>query len=101
VASSGTFKESGKKVPLTWNAPGFGQVRSYTIWRAVGPFLTTQAVLSNFGAFSVLATLNGAPPATSFIDSNVKNNTYTYFVTDANKQGAHSGESAPIVVSVK
>jgi hypothetical protein len=101
VASSGTFKESGKKVPLTWSSPGFGQVRSYTIWRAVGSFPTTQAVLSNFGAFSVLATLNGAPPATSFIDSNVKNNTYTYFVTDANKQGAHSGESAPIVVSVK
>jgi hypothetical protein len=101
VASAGTFKETGKNVPLTWAAPGFGQVRSYTIWRAVGSFPTTQAVLANLGAFTVLTTLTGTPPSTSYIDSNVKNTTYTYFLTEANKQGAQSGPSNPLVVTVK
>ncbi len=106
VATSGSSKGSPKgcrkNVPLTWTAPGFGQTRSYTIWRAVGAYPTTQAVLSHLSAFSVLTTLTGAPPVTSFIDSNVKSNTtYTYFVTDSNKQGAQSGVSNPLVVAVK
>jgi hypothetical protein len=47
--------------------------------------------------------LTGAPPTAAYTDSNVKNNntTYTYFVTDANKQGAASGPSNPITVIVK
>jgi hypothetical protein len=101
LASSGAFRESGKNVPLSWTAPSFGQIRSYTIWRSVGAFPTAQAVLSHLSAFSILTTLNGAPPVTSFIDANLKNTTYTYFVTDANKQGAQSGQSTPLVVTVK
>jgi hypothetical protein len=106
VATSGSPKGSpkgcNKKVPLSWTSPGFGQIRSYTIWRAVGSFPTAADVLAHLGAFSVLATVTGAPPATSFIDSNVKSNTtYTYFVTDANLQGAQSGVSTPLVVTVK
>jgi len=101
VVSSGTLLENGKKVPLTWTAPGFGQTRSYTVWRAAGSF-TLKQILSNPGSFSVLTTLTGQPPAPSFTDMSVKNGvTYTYFVTDANKQGAQSGPSNPLVVTVK
>jgi hypothetical protein len=93
---------AGKVVPLTWTAPAFGQIRSYTIWRAIGSFESTQQVLAHMGSFSVLKTLTGAPPVTSYADTNVKNNTtYTYFVTDGNKQGAQSGASNLLVVTVK
>jgi hypothetical protein len=102
VGSSGILQENGKSVPLTWTGPGFGQVRNFTIWRATGSFATTGQILSNLGAFSVLKTLTGAPPVLSYTDTNLKNNTtYTYFVTDGNKQGAQSGASNPLVVTVK
>ncbi len=102
VPASGIFQESGKSVPLSWTPPGFGQIRSYTVWRAVGSFTTPQQALLNNSKFSPLKTLTGAPPATSFLDSTVKNNTtYTYFVTAINKQGVQSGASTPLVVLVK
>jgi len=42
------------------------------------------------------------PPLRTFTDGNVKNNTtYTYFVTDKNKQGAKSGASVPVTILVK
>ena len=101
VVSSGTLRENAKQVPLTWTAPGFGQTRSYTVWRATGSF-TLQQILSSFVSFSALTTLTGRPPAASYTDTSVKNGaTYTYFVTDANKQGAQSGPSNPLVVTVK
>ena len=100
--SSGTLLETGKSVPLTWIAPSFGQIRNYTVWRAIGSFSTPLQVLSNAGAFSVVKTLTGTPPSPSLTDTNVKNNTtYTYFVTDGNKQGAQSGASIPLVVTIK
>jgi hypothetical protein len=102
VESSGILQESGKSVPLTWTAPSFGQIRNYTIWRATGSFATTEQILSNLGAFSALKTLTGTPPTLSYTDANVKNNTtYTYFVTDGNKQGAQSGVSNLLVVTIK
>jgi hypothetical protein len=60
-------------------------------------------VLANRGAFASLKpSLAGTPPASSCADTNVKNGvTYTYFVTDGNKQGAQSAASNPIVVKVK
>jgi hypothetical protein len=101
VASSGGFLENGKSVPLTWTAPGFGQTRSYIIWRAVGSFTPAQ-IISNSSAFSVLKTLTGQPPSPSYIDTAVKNGvTYTYFLTDKNKQGAQSAPTDPLVVTVK
>jgi hypothetical protein len=94
--------ERGKGVPLTWTPAGFGQIRKYYVWRATGSFPTAQLVLLNFSKFSNLKTLTGAPPSPSYIDSNVKNNTtYTYFVTEANKQGVQSEPSSPVVVTVK
>jgi hypothetical protein len=102
VASSGILRETGKSVPLTWTGPGFGQVRNYTVWRATGSFATAGQILSNLGAFSVLTTLSGTPPMPSYTDTNVKTNTtYTYFVTDGNKQAAKSGASNSLVVAVK
>jgi hypothetical protein len=102
VESAGGLLENGKAIPLTWTAPAFGQIRNYTIWRAVGSFGTSEQLLSNLGTFSVLKTLSGAPPTLSYTDTNLKNNaTYTYFVTDGNKQGAQSGASNLLVVTVK
>jgi hypothetical protein len=102
VESSGILKQNGKSVPLTWTQPSFGQVRNYTIWRAIGSFSSTEQIISSLGAFSVLKTLTGAPPPASYTDTNVKNNTtYTYFVTDGNKQGAQSGASNLLVVTMK
>ena len=66
-------------VNLNWSAPGFGQIRTYYIWRA-----------ASGTPFTKIGNVNGAPPATTFTDPNVKNNaTYTYFVTAA--LGANSG----------
>lgn len=102
VVSSGVLLENGKTIPLSWTGPIFGQIRKYYIWRAVGSFSTSQGLLGNFKNFTLLATVTGAPPVMTFKDSNLKNNTtYTYFVTDANLQGAQSGPSNPIAVTVK
>jgi hypothetical protein len=94
---------SGHNVVLNWT-PGFGQIRRYDIWRAVGFFPTPASVLANFTQFSTCPSckVTGTPPSTTFTDTNVKNNTtYTYFVTEKNKQGAQSGPSAPATISVK
>jgi len=100
VISSGLFVEKAKSVPLSWTPPNFGQIRFYYVWRAVGSFTTSQQVLLNRTLFNKIATLPGTPP--TYIDPNVKSNvTYTYFVTDANKQGVQSGASTPLVVTVK
>jgi hypothetical protein len=98
--SSKGLEVKTNSVPLTWSAPGFGQTRSYTIYRAIGSFATQQQVLANLKAFSAIKTLTGAPPATSFVDMNLKDTTYTYFVTDANKDGVQSGISNLLVVTV-
>jgi hypothetical protein len=103
VLVSGSYLESGKSVPLTWTAPGFGQIRSYTVWRAVGAFTTRAQVLQNYSKFTKLQTVTGGVPANTFyVDGTVKNNTtYTYFVVAVNKQGVQSGASAPVVVTMK
>jgi hypothetical protein len=69
----------------------------------MGSFPTLTSVLANIAQFKSIGTVTRpTPPATTFTDLSVKNNsTYTYFVTDANKQGAQSGASAPAVVFVK
>jgi len=104
TGSSSPFLERGKAIPLKWTSPSFGQIRSYTVWRATGSFPTMHDVAVNISKFQQLSpTLTGTPPGTSFIDtSNLKSNTtYTYFVTDSNKFGAKSGASSPLVVLLK
>lgn len=80
-------------VVVSWMPPGVCQVRrnkGYTIWRALGSFNTLTP--ANRTLFTIIGTVNA--PSTTFTDGNVKNNnTYTYFVTDTNTQGATSGAS--------
>ncbi len=105
VSLSGALVDNNKSVTLTWTPPGFGRIRTYFIWRAVGTISATN-LPTNIG--KVTGKVPGSPPATTFPDQNVKNNvTYTYFVTAA--LGADSGPnngngSAPsnfITVTVK
>src|SRR6266581_3283545 len=97
---------SNKTVVLNWTAPdGPCQVRRYDIWRATGS-VTLANALANPKLFSKIGSISSPPTPvplpTTFTDPNVKNNvTYTYFVTDTNKQGAQSGASAPTTILVK
>ncbi len=95
--------ENAKSVPLTWFQTSFGQIRRFDVYRAVGSFPTHQQVLLNLSKFTDIKTLNtGTPPPSTYTDPNVKNGvTYTYFVTETNLQGATSGESDPLVVTIK
>jgi len=101
---------SSKSVVLNWTAPGPPcQVRRYDVWRATGSFPTLASVLAAVAANPQLFTditapkgITGTPPVTTFTDPNVKNNvTYTYFVTETNKQGAQSHPSDPKPILVK
>ncbi len=105
---------ASKTVVLTWTPPAAPcLVNEYNIWRAVGSFPTLQSVIANHALFknigNTMRTVNPAPPpttfapATTFTDTNVKNTqTYTYFVTDTNKQqGAQSGASIPATITVQ
>ena len=105
--------EKAKGVPLNWTAPDFGQICSYTIWRAVGSFTTTSQIVAAFGSnqfhsvktLSVPCSTTGphTPPPTSTVDTNnlKSSTTYTYVIADSNKYGANSGASAPLIVLVK
>ncbi|MFI5112170.1 MAG: hypothetical protein ACHP9S_05075 [Terriglobales bacterium] len=57
-------------IQLNWTAPSFGTISAYKIYRAV-----------NGGTASLLTTVTGAPPATSYLDTQVGCANYTYFVT--------------------
>jgi hypothetical protein len=92
--------ENNQSVPLTWTQPAFGQIRAYDIRRAQGNFPTPYDVAANVNLFTDIATLSGAPPLTTFTDTTTTFTTYTYFVTETNLQGVHSGPSVPLVVTV-
>ena len=104
-----TAVQSSHTVVLNWSAPGFGQTRKYTIWRATGSFPTLTSVLANIAQFKNIGTVaKPTPPATTFTDPSVKNNsTYTYFVTAAlgadsgRNNGNQSGPSNMVSVAVK
>jgi hypothetical protein len=92
---------SGHNVNVTWSPPGFGRIRTYYIWRAIGP-ISPANLPTNIGK------VTGSPPNTSFLDTTVKNNvTYTYFVTAALgadsgiNNGNQSGASNMPVITVK
>ena len=85
------FTTTRKAVVLNWSAPGFGQIRTYFIWRAVvvpGVPVSPNSFV-NIGSVS---SANG-PALKTFTDSTVKHNTtYMYFVTAAL---ASSGNGVP------
>jgi hypothetical protein len=63
---------SPRKITLTWLAPTFGQIGSYNIYRA----------LNGSNSFSVVGTVSGNPPATTFTDNpGCKTAGYQYYVT--------------------
>ena len=90
------------EVQLSWTAPAsIGQVRTYYIWRATGSFPTPASIIANYTQFTNIGSVAGTPPATAFIDKNVKNKTTdTYFVTDGNRQKVQSGPSTPATIAV-
>jgi hypothetical protein len=54
------------------------------------------SVVANQSQFTIVGRVTGTPPATTFTDTKLKNNTtYTYFVTDTNLQGVLSGPTNP------
>lgn len=91
-----------KTVVLNWTSPGFGQVREYDIWRAVGSFTTFASAVANQASFQMVGKVTGAPPATTFTDESKLQNktTYTYFVTQKNAQGVLSPPSNSVAVFV-
>jgi len=102
--SGGVYQEKAKAIPLSWSAPDFGQIRSYSVWRAIGSYSTRELVLANIAKFTRLTTINsGTPPTPSYVDNNnlKTNTTYTYFVTDTNSFSANSSASVPLVVLLK
>jgi hypothetical protein len=92
--------ENNPSVSLTWTAPGFGQVRTYAVWRAVGSFPKPSDILANRNLFIQVGTASGTPPATTFTDTTATYQTYTYFVTETNKEGVQSAPSVSLVVTV-
>lgn len=96
-----------KAITLTWGFPGqvaqsnFGQIRAFNVFRATN---ITGSVLTNAKSFALLTTITPVAPAVTpvsdYVDTAVKmNNTYTYFVTAVNKQGAQSAPSNYLVVT--
>jgi hypothetical protein len=83
-------KQVSKTVVLTWTPPGFGQIRTYYIWRAN----TTNGPISATNLPVNVGKVTGTPPALTFTDSSklMNKNTYTYFVTSA--LGADSGKNS-------
>jgi hypothetical protein len=84
------------QTPQSGQSPAFAQVRRYDVWRDTGSFPTLASVLANQSQFTLIGQVTGTPPATTFTDTKLKNNTtYTYFVTDTNLQGVQSGPTNP------
>ena len=89
-------------ITLTWSAPSIGQIRTYNIFRTAD----TNGVFSANELTTPFATLNGAPPATSFVDTvdgtTTKYNTkYTYFLQAIDINGTKSGGSNKVNGIVK
>ncbi|HET9402066.1 MAG TPA: hypothetical protein VFO34_14055 [Candidatus Acidoferrales bacterium] len=94
-------------VVVNWSPPGFGQIRTYYVWRAVLPVGVLPGALPA-SAWTNIGKVTGAPPLGTFTDKNVKNGTtYAYFVTAAlgadsgANNGNQSGASNFVTVPVK
>jgi 6-phosphogluconolactonase (cycloisomerase 2 family)/fibronectin type 3 domain-containing protein len=76
---------SPRTITLNWTAPTFGQIGAYKVYRS-----------AHGGPFTVIATISGNPPATTFTD-NVTCDTggYRYFVTAVLANTNPAQESVP------
>lgn len=98
-----TAKMGSKAVVLNWNAPPFGQIRSYLVYRLVGLFdpNSSDKSYNPLTNAQLITTLKGIPPTTMYTDSTVKNKTtYTYFVVAALGDGRQSNVSNGAVINV-
>jgi hypothetical protein len=96
---SASLNKPTRTVILNWSAPGFGQIRTYLVYRLLGSFDPTTNPLTNA---QQIAKLQGTPPATTYADSTMKNNTtYTYFVVASLSDGQQSAPSNFVQVFVK
>lgn len=87
-----TAVASNKAITLNWTSPTAGQIRQFSIYRAVG-------VISPANLPALIGTVAGTPPAATFVDGTVKNNvTYTYFVTALNAAGVQSTSSNTVII---
>jgi hypothetical protein len=97
-----------KGVPLSWGFPGqvtqsnYGQIRAFNVYRATN---IAGSVLNNAKAFALIKTIipvgSAVTPVSFYVDTSIKNNNvYTYFVTAVNIQGAQSGPSNYLTVTI-
>jgi len=90
-----TVTVSQQAITINWNPPNLAAVTNYAVYRAVGTITAT-----NLPVFQA----NVTPPATTYIDNNVKNNvTYTYLVvatfqTNPGEPTKQSGPSNQVTV---
>lgn len=76
-----TAQVTGKWITTSWNGPliNAARVLKYHVFRATATTVTSSTVFQEVGT---LLRAQGAPPPTTFVDKNVKNNTtYIYAVT--------------------
>jgi hypothetical protein len=91
---------ASNSVKVTWSRPAFGQIRSYFIYRMVGPVSATNPI-TKATKINTVAGLPLQKPYT-FFDSTVKNKTtYTYFGTAALADGTQSAASNISTVTTK
>ena len=82
-----------QSITLNWSAPTVSGAVKYSIYRATG--LVTSTNLP-----ALIGTVVGTPPATTFIDTNVKNNVkYTYLVVMTDANAIQSGPSNQVTVT--
>ena len=92
TATLGKATLGKKSVVLNWQPPHVGSVTQYMVYRATGTIPPANPVYIN----------TVAPPATTFTDWTVKNNTtYSYLVTATFEAATKSGPSNIVEILVK
>lgn len=89
-------------ITLTWGPPSIGQIRTYNIFRTADP----NGVFGPNELSTPFATINGVPPATTFVDAvdgvkTLYNIQYTYFLQAIDINGTKSGSSNKVNGIVK
>jgi fibronectin type 3 domain-containing protein len=98
TASDGSAPNSltataGKQsITLNWNASNVTTAVKYSIYRAINAISPTNLP-------TLIGTVVGAPPLTTFVDNDVKNNvTYSYVVVMTDSKATQSGPSNAVTI---
>ena len=82
-----------QSITLNWVKPNLSTIVKYSVFRATG-------TITGSNQPSLIGTVWGMPPATTFVDNNVKNNgTYTYVVVMTDDRGNQSNPSNLLTVT--